>query len=378
MDLTINHCWLEDGTVLAHQITQPNANLGSVLTIFFTDALQAGSQVKVIVNYETGDHATGLNWLTKEQTETKTMPYLFSQCEPIYCRSIAPLQDTPSLKYPYSANITVPKEFNVFMSAFKSNETIAVGTDKVKFMFEMPIHIASYVLAIAVGNLEYASVGSRTGVISEPGMMLETTVHIYGDPDLGIENALDRMEEYLTPYIWTNYTLLVLPPTFPYGGMENPLLTFASPTTIMTNDTSQTYVATHEIAHSWTGNEVTCQDWSNMWLNEGFTVFEERKITGIQHGSEFMKVEMLLGTYDFKSSVESLGITSTFTTLNPQFNGADPNGSFSEIPYEKGFQFLYYLQTLMNADKKTDVFQGFLRAWINSKDQMSANQDQLH
>jgi leukotriene-A4 hydrolase len=156
------------------------------------------------------------------------------------------------------------------------------------------------------------------------------------------------MEVYLTPYIWGSYSLLVLPPSFPYGGMENPRMTFASPTTIMTNDTSQTYVATHEIAHSWTGNEVTCSNWSNMWLNEGFTVFEERKISAQQHGEAFATIEMLLGSQDLALDITTLGATSSYTSLNPVFNGANPDDAFSEVPYEKGFQFLWYLQSLMN------------------------------
>lgn len=345
MKLTIEKAWLvtvddkkkEKKKSLAFVNATPNEKVGSVVEIQFTEALEAGSQHVIQIQYHTSPDATGLNWLIAKQTETKKMPYLFSQCEPIYCRSIAPLQDTPSLKAPYSADITVENQFKVFMSANSTGKPVPVGKTHMKYSFDNQIPIPSYLMALAVGNLEYASVGRRTGVISEPGVMLDTTKQIYGDDKLGIENALDRMEDYLTPYIWGNYTLLVLPPTFPYGGMENPLLTFASPTTIMTNDTSQTYVATHEIAHSWTGNEVTCQDWSNMWLNEGFTVFEERKITGFQHGGEFEKVEMLLGTFDLADSFKTFGDKSTFSSLNPQFDGADPNASFSEVPYEKGF-----------------------------------------
>lgn len=339
MDLTIFNAWDENDKPLAFATSTPDPALGSVLVIYFTMPLQAGSKHNVTINYQTGPKATGLNWLTTEQTATKKMPYLFSQCEPIYCRSLAPLQDTPSNKQFYSANITVENQFKVFMSAI-SGKPVAVGKDKMMFPFVMDkVPIASYVLAIAVGNLEYASTGSITGVISEPGTLLDTTKMIYGDKQFGIQNAVERVEAYLTPYIWGNYTLLVLPPTFPYGGMENPLLTFASPTTIMTGDISQTYVATHEIAHSWTGNEVTCRDWSNMWLNEGFTVFEERKITGRQHSGtpDFSQVEMLLGTFDFKNSVANFPKDSSFSSLNPKFHGKNPDGSFSEVPYEKGF-----------------------------------------
>lgn len=244
------------------------------------------------------------------------MPYLFSQFEPIYARSMIPLQDTPSNKATYAANITVNVGPKVFMSANSTGSTMSKDKKTETFHFVNDIKMASYLVAIAVGNIAYESVGRRTGVVSEVGLMLDTTKRIYGDDVKGIEHALDLMEDYLTPYIWGNYTLLVLPPTFPYGGMENPLLTFASPTTIMTDDTSQTYVATHEIAHSWTGNEVTCANWSNMWLNEGFTVFEERHVSGEIYSEEFAKVEMLLGTFDVAADYARFG-DSSFTSLNP-------------------------------------------------------------
>lgn len=144
-------------------------------------------------------------------------------------------------------------------------------------------------MAVVVGDIEYRSLGRRVGVYTEPSQM----DRVASELDT-LETLLDTTEEYLTPYIWGNYTVVVLPPSFPFGGMENPLLTFASPT-IIVGDKSQVYVATHEIAHSWTGNDVTCRDWENFWLNEGFTVFSERKVSGILHGKDFAKVEALLG-----------------------------------------------------------------------------------
>jgi leukotriene-A4 hydrolase len=143
-------------------------------------------------------------------------------------------------------------------------------------------------------------------------------------------------EEYLTKYIWSNYAVLVLPPSFPYGGMENPLLTFASPT-IIVGDGSQVYVATHEIAHSWTGNEVTCKDWSNMWMNEGFTVFEERKVSERVHGTEFYKIEAQLGNVSLWEDMNGFGLTNNFSSLYPILTQSSPDDSFSEVPYEKGF-----------------------------------------
>jgi len=157
------------------------------------------------------------------------------------------------------------------------------------YFFENKIKIPSYLIAIAIGDIEYRSLGTRTGVITEPAAMDQVATVLASLPDL-----LDGAESYLTPYIWGNYTVLVLPPSFPVGGMENPLLTFASPT-IITDDKSQVYVATHEIAHSWTGNDVTCKNWTHFWLNEGFTVFEERKVSAKIHGLDFSKVAAYLG-----------------------------------------------------------------------------------
>lgn len=218
-----------------------------------------------------------LSWMTPEQTAGKKLPYLFSQCESINCRSVAPMQDTPSVKATYSSRVIAANEFVVKMSA---NETalLPYNSTHTETRFFCQIPIPGYLMAIVVGDLEYRSLGERVGVITEPSQMdfvaneLET-----------LETLLDEAETYLTPYIWGNYTIVVLPPSFPFGGMENPLLTFASPT-IIVGDKSQVYVATHEIAHSWTGNDVTCRDWENFWINEGFTVFSERKVSGKIYG----------------------------------------------------------------------------------------------
>jgi leukotriene-A4 hydrolase len=183
---------------------------------------------------------------------------------------------------------------------------------------------------------------------------------------------LDETEAYLTPYIWGSYAILILPPSFPFGGMENPLLTFASPT-IITGDKSQVYVATHEIAHSWTGNDVTCQNWESFWLNEGFTVFEERKVSAKLHGEEFAKVEALLGNYSLYQDMVNFGLDHPYSSLHPTLKGDNPDNSFSEVPYEKGFQFLTYLESLIGPE----MFQTFLRHYINEHAQTSIEADDL-
>jgi len=269
---------------------------------------------------------------------------------------VAPLQDTPSIKATYSANVKVKNPYIVKMSANETDPTVNKdGTTTYHFVNN--IKIPSYLLAIAVGNLATQSVGSRTNVIAEPG---ENYLDRYVTELEDLETLLDTTEAWLTPYIWGNYTILVLPPSFPYGGMENPLLTFASPT-IIVGDKSQIYVATHEIAHSWTGNDVTCKDWSNMWMNEGFTVFEERKVSGELYGDDFALIEAQLGNVSLWDDMNAYGLNNTYSSLYPVLNGASPDDSFSEVPYEKGFQFLTYLESLFKSD---DDFQDVLRNYI--------------
>lgn len=199
------------------------------------------------------------------------------------------------------------------------------------YKFGCAIPIPTYLIAIAVGNLEEKKMGSRTVIITEPEFMNESATALSS-----LEDLVDRAENYLTPYIWGQYKILILPKSFPMGGMENPLLTFASPT-IITPDKSQVDVATHEIAHSWTGNEVTCENWSNMWLNEGFTVFEERKVSAGIHGDDFSKVNAYLGNISMVNAMEDFGFDSNYSSLYPQVGRNWPDESFSTIPYEKGF-----------------------------------------
>jgi len=186
-------------------------------------------------------------------------------------------------------------------------------------------------MALAIGDIATNSTGYRTNVMTEPSFLpnVSRALHDMGD-------YLNTTEAYLTPYIWGNYSILVLPPSFPMGGMENPLLTFASPT-IIDDDKTQAYVATHEMAHSWTGNTVTCRNWEHFWLNEGFTVFVERHVSGELYGKDFALVEAQLGNNSLWDSILHYNITPTYASIHPVLKGGNPDNSFSEVPYEKGF-----------------------------------------
>ena len=258
---------------LDFKVVTINEVIGQTLAIQLPQLVLADTWVSVRVIYSTQPTSMALSWMTPEQTSGKKLPYLFSQCESINCRSVAPMQDTPSTKITYGARIVAKNDFVVKMSA-NETDSGALNSTHNQAWFSCQIPIPSYLIAIVVGDLEYRSLGRRVGVITEPSDIDRVAAELDT-----LETLLDETEAYLTPYIWGTYTIVVLPPSFPFGGMENPLLTFASPT-IIVGDKSQVYVATHEIAHSWSGNDVTCRNWEHFWINEGFTVFEERKVSG--------------------------------------------------------------------------------------------------
>jgi len=232
-----------------------------------------GSSLSIKITYKTSKDGQAFSWLTASQTAGLEEPYVFTQCEDINCRTVAPVQDTPSNRITYSARVITTNTTVAKMSANETSVSMYNATHN-QACFACDIAIPNYLMALVVGKIEYKSTGYRTGVITEPAMMDKVYTELEG-----MALLLDTTEEYMGTYIWGNYTIIILPPSFPMGGMENPLLTFASPT-IIVGDKSQVYVATHEMAHSWTGNTVTCRNWEHFWLNEGWTVFVERKVSG--------------------------------------------------------------------------------------------------
>lgn len=215
------------------------------------------------------------------------------------------MQDTPSVKSTYDARVTVPKGFNVYMSA---NQTYA--QDGV-FEFRNDIKIPSYLIALAVGDIQRVSLGKRVGIISEPKQLASAKSELSA-----LESYLDEVESWVgLPYVWGDYNVLVLPPSFPFGGMENPMLTFVSPTMI-TGDKSQVATAIHEIAHSWTGNLVTCKTWEDFWINESLTVFIQRKITEKVFGKDRANVESLIESFNLQTALDNYPRKSGLTKLH--------------------------------------------------------------
>lgn len=299
-------------------------DIGQALTIQLPQQYVPGSLLTIKVYYTTNDQATAFSWLTPSQTLGKKMPYLFTQCQFLACRSVAPLQDTPAVKATYSADVTVPKEFNVKMSA---NDTGSVENGAMKtYKFLNQIKTPSYLIALAIGDIERKELGARVGVITEPNGLAAASKELES-----LETYLDEVEKYIgVPYAWGHYDILVLPPSFPFGGMENPLLTFISPTMI-TGDKSQIATAIHEVVHSWMGNLVTCKTWEDVWLNESPTVFIQSKITAKLYGQERAKVECLIDDFSLNTALTNLEDKPGLTKLHLDMAGSTPESAKSNV-----------------------------------------------
>jgi len=351
-DITVFNVTDTSGAALDYEIDNPNPNLGQRLKINIPTKWIELETFKLIIDFQTSVNASAVTWLNKEQTSGKKLPYMYTQCESIHARSIAPLQDTPAIKATYSLDLSTPVEI---ISRASGNLTHEFTDETYRHtQFEMAIPVQSYLLAIASGNLAEKQIGERTFVITEPED-LEKVAYEFEH----LEDMLIQAETYMTPYEWGNYKLLILPPSFPYGGMENPLLTFASPA-IVVGDRSSVDVAVHEICHSWFGNLVTNHDWSHFWLNEGFTMFHERKVDTVFNGLAASKVSAKLENQTMYFQMLDFGMDHSYTSLHPILDGAQPDDSLSTIPYEKGFQFLTYLESLVGEEN----FQEFLRSYI--------------
>ncbi|CAH4029142.1 unnamed protein product [Pieris brassicae] len=339
-NLTIESIETEDGKALNFTLADPVPNYGSKLTIPLPEPATANQHLKIRIKYKTSPSATALQWLEPKQTSGKEYPYMFSQCQPIHARSILPCQDSPAVKFTYNAEVTAPEPFTVLMSAIKGNSSE-------KATFRQPVPIPSYLLAIAVAVLESRELGPRSHVWSEKEE-IDRSAWEFADT----EKYLQAAERLCGPYQWTQYDLLVLPPSFPYGGMENPCLTFVTPT-LLAGDRSQADVIVHEIMHSWTGNLVTNRNFEHFWLNEGFTVFLERKvgaslIADKEEAHRSRDFSSLLGLQELTETInQNLGPTSPLTQLVPDLNNTHPDDAFSRVPYEKGSLFLRYLEDLV-------------------------------
>ncbi|XP_075216534.1 leukotriene A-4 hydrolase [Lycorma delicatula] len=352
-DLKINSVIdLRSGNNLEFTFSDPDKIFGTKLAIKLPDNEE--SNIRIL--YETSSKASALQWLAAEQTAGGKLPYMFSQCQPIHCRSMLPCQDSPAVKAKYTAVITAPSELRVLMSAIRDGEPIknSDGTSQHKFHQDVPM--PSYLIAIAVGNLESRELGPRSCVWSEPEYV-DSAAYEFAET----ETMLKKAEEVCGPYVWGIYDILLMPPSFPYGGMENPCLTFVTPT-LLAGDRSLAGVVAHEISHSWTGNLVTNRNFEHFWLNEGFTMFVERKIIQRMQGEKIHQFSAINGLNDLREAIKVMGADSPLTKLVVNLEGVHPDDAFSSCPYEKGFTFLFYLETQVGGP---DVFEPFLKKYLD-------------
>jgi leukotriene-A4 hydrolase len=319
------------GRALDFELGPEDAVLGQRLRVL----LPPGTS-ELSVRYDTAPGASALQWLSPSQTHGKRHPFLFSQCQALHARSVVPLQDTPGQRVTYTAELEVPVALRAVMAARSDGRTEEAGVARERFT--MPQPIPPYLLALAVGELASRELGPRSRAWAEPGVV-EAAAWEFA----GVDGMLAEAEALFGPYDWERFDLLTLPPSFPYGGMENPRLTFLTPT-LLTKDRSLVNVVAHELAHSWTGNLVTNTHAEHFWLNEGWTVWAERRILERLEGREAAELHAALGRRALEQAVLNFKEQPQLTKLRTQLSGVDPDEAFSQVPYEKGYLLLRALE----------------------------------
>ena len=330
---------------LQFEVAGRDALLGSKLTI---QAPERNPRIRVA--YRTSPDASGLQWLEAAMTEGKATPFMFSQSQQIHARSWVPLQDTPRVRYTYSAHVTAPADVMVLMSA--DNDPAAARDGD--YSFRMPQRIPSYLMAIAAGDLVFKPISARSGVWAEPAAV-DRAVAEFEDTEKMIATA----ESLYGPYRWERYDILVLPPSFPYGGMENPRLTFATPTVIV-GDKSLVALIAHELAHSWSGNLVTNSSAKDGWLNEGFTSYVENRIIEALYGKERADMEYVISRNGLKAEIGTMSPEEQALAVRPGVV-KDPDASLSAVSYDKGAWFLQFLEERYGRAE----FDAFLRGYFD-------------
>jgi hypothetical protein len=326
---------------------------------------------RVHIDYETGERAIGLQWFEPDQTATRRHPFLLTQSETVFARSWVPCQDTPRARFTYGARLRVPEGMTALMSAVNGTEPAEDGA----WRFRMPQPIPSYLLALAVGEVAFRPLGERTGVWAELPV-LERAADEFAETEAMLRIA----EELFGPYRWERYDLIVLPPGFPWGGMENPRLTFVTPT-LITGDRSLVSTIAHEIAHSWSGNLVAAGSWGDLWLNEGLTSYCERRIMEELRGAGEVDMVAFVDQQGLRDAIEELGPESPDTHLRLDLAGRDPDASFGDVAYEKGYLFFRLLEETFGRASwdrfLRDYFDGFAFSAVDTDGFLAFLDEQL-
>jgi len=340
------------GKPLTWNMGPADAEKGSPLTV----GLPGDGKQQIIVRYSSKPDAAALQWLTPQQTAGKKYPYLLSQGEPTLNRTWIPTQDSPGIRQTWSAKITAPAPLKVVMSGERlTPDGEAAGNGRRAYRFRMDKPVAPYLIAIAAGDLAFRELGPRTGVWTEPAMLDGAAAEL-----ADTEKMVEAAEKLYGPYRWGRYDVIVLPPSFPYGGMENPTLTFLTPTFIA-GDKSLVGLVAHELAHSWSGNLVTNATWADSWLNEGFTSYFENRIMEAIYGPHRAAQEAALSFDDMTKALEEEGKDSPTTRLHLAEAEAQPGGGSSGVVYDKGAIFLRTLEKLVGRDR----FDAWLRSYFD-------------
>ena len=348
-DLTIRSVTDGTGTPLPFTLGARDPIHGAPLTVTHDGARQ------VRIAYSSAPNAPALQWLSPDQTAGKARPFLFSQGEAILNRSWIPTQDSPGIRQSWDATITVPADLTAIMSAetlTPGGEPAGAGTHRFRFRMDKPV--APYLIALAVGDLKFQSLGPRTGVWAEPATLAGAASEFRD-----LEGMVTTAEGLYGPYRWGRYDLLVLPPSFPFGGMENPRLTFVTPT-VLAGDRSLVSLVAHELAHSWSGNLVTNATWDDFWLNEGFTVYFENRIMEALYGPERSRMLADLGWSDMEAAIAGAGgPTGADTRLHLDLAGRDPDDGMTDVAYEKGATFLRTLEAAVGRPRWDTYLKGY-------------------
>ena len=345
--LTIKSVTDADGNALTYSLGEATDHMGAPLNIALKPAT-----TQVVITYSTSPNAEALQWLAPVQTADKQSPFLFTQSQAILARSWVPIQDSPGIRFTYDARVQVPEGLMALMSAENPTEVSEDGS----YGFRMKQPIPAYLLALAVGDLEFEKLGPRSGVYAEPSV-IDTAAYEFGE----LEEMISAAEDLYGPYQWEQYDIIVLPPSFPFGGMENPRLTFATPT-ILAGDRSLTSLVAHELAHSWSGNLVTNATWNDFWLNEGFTVYFEQRIMEKLYGRDYSEMLASLAAQDLQEEIAEMHANdqANDTKLKLALEGRNPDDGVTSIAYDKGYLFLRSLEEEVGREK----FDAFLKNYF--------------